>query len=68
MSSAGRIGDVRETTLYSTLMPSYLGAGAIIQFGIEKLVVGESERYSGKFSSWLARGLGERKVETMERP
>ena len=47
LRSAGRIGNYGGTTLYSTLMPCYLCAGAIIQFGIKKVVVGESQNFSG---------------------
>jgi creatinine deaminase len=47
LRSAGRIGKYKETVLYSTLMPCYLCAGAIVQFGIRKVVVGESENFSG---------------------
>ena len=47
LRSAGRIGKYKETVLYSTLMPCYLCAGAIVQFGIRKIVVGESENFSG---------------------
>jgi cytosine deaminase len=47
LCNAGRIGSYSETTLYSTLMPCYLCAGAIIQFGIKKVFVGESETFSG---------------------
>jgi len=32
-----------NTTLYSTLMPCYLCAGAVVQFGIKKVVVGEEK-------------------------
>ena len=45
--NAGRIVKYRETVLYSTLMPCYLCAGAIVQFGIKKVIVGESETFSG---------------------
>src|SRR5574337_1000940 len=44
---AGRIGRYRETVLYSTLMPCYLCAGAVVQFGITKVIVGESETFAG---------------------
>ena len=47
LRSAGRIGRYEETVLYSTLMPCYLCAGAVVQFGIRKVVVGESENFSG---------------------
>lgn len=36
-------GGYHNTTLYSTLMPCYLCAGAVVQFGIEKVVVGEAK-------------------------
>jgi creatinine deaminase len=36
-------GGYHNTILYSTLMPCYLCAGAIVQFGIKKVVVGESD-------------------------
>ena len=45
--NAGRIVKYRETVLYSTLMPCYLCAGAIVQFGIKKVIVGESETFAG---------------------
>jgi creatinine deaminase len=47
LQNAGRIGKYEETVLYSTLMPCYLCAGAVVQFGIRKVVVGESENFSG---------------------
>ena len=45
--NAGRIGNFRDTVLYSTLMPCYLCAGAVVQFGIPKVVVGESRTFAG---------------------
>ncbi|MBD0363954.1 MAG: nucleoside deaminase, partial [Coleofasciculus sp. C3-bin4] len=33
LRNAGRIGNYQDTTLYSTLMPCYLCAGAVVQFG-----------------------------------
>ncbi|PPS45091.1 nucleoside deaminase [Chroococcidiopsis sp. TS-821] len=47
LRNAGRIGTYRGTTLYSTLMPCYLCAGAVVQFGIKKVIAGESETFSG---------------------
>ncbi len=47
LRNAGRIGNYNGSILYSTLMPCYLCAGAIIQFGIKKVVVGESETFAG---------------------
>lgn len=45
--NAGRIGSYKDITLYSTLMPCYLCAGAIVQFGIKKVVAGESLTFDG---------------------
>ncbi|GAB7014770.1 nucleoside deaminase [Methanogenium cariaci] len=45
--NAGRIGRYGNTVLYSTLMPCYLCAGAVVQFGIPKVVVGESASFAG---------------------
>ena len=47
LRNAGRIGNYRGTTLYSTLMPCYLCAGAVVQFGIKKVIVGESKTFPG---------------------
>jgi cytosine deaminase len=47
LRNAGRIGTYKDTTLYSTLMPCYLCAGAVVQFGIKKVIAGESETFSG---------------------
>lgn len=44
---AGRIGSYKNTILYSTLMPCYLCAGAVVQFGIKKVYAGENETFSG---------------------
>ncbi len=42
LRNARLTGGYHNTILYSTLMPCYLCAGAIVQFGIEKIVVGEA--------------------------
>lgn len=47
LRNAGRIGNYKDTTLYSTLMPCYLCAGAVVQFGIKKVIAGESETFAG---------------------
>jgi len=47
LRNAGRIGSYANTILYSTLMPCYLCSGAIVQFGIEKVIVGESRNFEG---------------------
>jgi cytosine deaminase len=47
LQNAGRIGHYRGTVLYSTLMPCYLCSGAVVQFNIKKVVVGESRTFPG---------------------
>ncbi len=47
LRNAGRIGNYRGTILYSTLMPCYLCAGAVVQFGIKKVIAGESITFPG---------------------
>jgi len=47
LRNAGRIGNYKGTVLYSTLMPCYLCSGAVVQFGIKKVVVGESVTFPG---------------------
>jgi len=47
LRNAGRIGRYSETSLYSTMMPCYLCAGAIVQLGIKEVIVGESETATG---------------------
>jgi len=57
LRNAGRIGSFRDTTLYSTLMPCYLCAGAVVQFGIPKVVVGESRTFAGARDFMASRGV-----------
>ncbi len=47
LRNAGRIGSFRDTVLYSTLMPCYLCSGAVVQFGIPRVIVGESRTFPG---------------------
>ena len=44
---AGRLGSFHNAVLYSTLMPCYLCSGAVVQFGIRKVIVGESRTFPG---------------------
>ena len=52
LKNAGRQTTYRDTILYSTLMPCYLCTGAAVQFGIPKVVVGESVTFPGGESKW----------------
>ncbi len=43
--------------LYSTLVPCYLCAGAVVQFGIKKVVAGESETFEGAQDFLRSKGV-----------
>lgn len=47
LRNAGRVGDYKNAVLYSTLMPCYLCAGAVVQFNIKTVYAGENETFSG---------------------
>jgi creatinine deaminase len=57
LRNAGRISKYGDTVLYSTLMPCYLCAGAVVQFGIKKVIVGESENFSGAKNFLESHGI-----------
>lgn len=57
LQSAGRLGSFRDTILYSTLMPCYLCAGAVVQFGIQKVIAGESQNFDGAPGFMRAHGV-----------
>lgn len=57
LRNAGRVGYYGDTTLYSTLMPCYLCAGAAVQFGVGRVVVGESETFAGAKEFMEAHGI-----------
>jgi creatinine deaminase len=57
LRNAGRLGSFRDTTLYSTLMPCYLCAGAAVQFGIRKVIVGESQTFPGAVDFMRSHGI-----------
>lgn len=47
LRDAGRLGSFDDCVLYSTLMPCYLCAGAVVQFRIPRVVAGESATFPG---------------------
>ncbi len=57
LRNAGRIGSYAGTTLYSTLMPCYMCAGTVVQFGIKRVVVGESKTFPGAPEFMRAHGV-----------
>ena len=57
LRNAGRIGSYKDTVLYSTLMPCYLCAGAVVQFGIKKVIAGESRTFEGALQFMKQNGV-----------
>ncbi len=57
LNNAGRIGSYRNTVIYSTLMPCYMCAGTIVQFKIPKVIVGESQTFSGARAFMESHGV-----------
>lgn len=57
LHNAGRVGNYNETILYSTLMPCYFCAGAVVQFGIKKVIVGESATFAGAKKFMESHGI-----------
>jgi cytosine deaminase len=57
LRNAGRIGNYSDTVLFSTLMPCHLCAGAIIQFKIRTVVVGEDLNFDGEKELLQSRGV-----------
>ena len=57
LQNAGRIGNYEGTTMYSTLMPCHMCAGALVQFGVKKVVAGESENFSGAREFMESKGI-----------
>ncbi len=47
LKNAGRQKTYKDTILYSTLMPCFLCSGAAVQFGVPKVIVGESVNFPG---------------------
>ena len=47
LTNAGRQQTYRDTVLYSTLMPCFLCSGAAVQFGVPRVIVGESVNFPG---------------------
>ncbi len=57
--NAGRIkaAEYRKATLYSTLSPCDMCSGAILLYGIKKVVVGENQTFSGPEAYLKSRGV-----------
>lgn len=66
LENAGRVGSYKDAVLYSTLMPCYLCSGAVVQFGIKKVIVGESKTFPGGPEFMRAHGVEVTDLENEE--
>lgn len=68
LEKAGRLpGKVyRESVLYTTLSPCSMCSGAILLYGIPKVVVGENETFLGEEELLRSRGVEVEVVESAE--
>lgn len=57
LANIGRGAPYSTSTLYSTLMPCHMCAGAIIQFGIKRVIVGESRNFEGARECMAKHGV-----------
>lgn len=59
LENAGRLraGDYRRATIYSTLSPCDMCSGAILLYGIPRVVVGENRTFKGPEAYVRSRGV-----------
>ena len=57
LRNAGRRTSYRRMTLYTSLSPCMMCSGAIIQFGIPRVVIGENRNFAGNPDVLRARGI-----------
>jgi cytosine deaminase len=57
LRTAGRRPHYLNTTLYTTLSPCMMCSGAILQFDIPRVVVGENRTFEGNIAFLAARGV-----------
>lgn len=59
LENAGRIkaADCKRATLYSTLSPCDMCSGAVLLYGIPKIVIGENRTFSGPEDYLKSRGV-----------
>src|SRR5687768_454954 len=67
LENAGRLSasDYRRATLYSTLSPCDMCSGAVLLYGIPKVVVGENRTFKGPEAYVQSRGV---KIEIVDDP
>jgi cytosine/creatinine deaminase len=55
----------RESTLYTTLSPCAMCSGAILLYGIPRVIIGENETFQGEEALLVSRGV---KLEVRQDP
>jgi cytosine/creatinine deaminase len=67
LENAGRLSaaEYRRATLYSTLSPCDMCSGAVLLYGIPRVVVGENQTFQGPEEYVRSRGV---EVEVMDDP
>lgn len=67
LENAGRLSsrDYRKATLYSTLSPCDMCSGAVLLYGIPKVVIGENQTFRGPEEYVRSRGV---EVEVLNDP
>ena len=58
LRAAGRLPNRHRTTMYTTLQPCFMCTGAIVQFGIPRVVIGDVENASSDETVRFLRGRG----------
>jgi len=68
LKNAGRIkaADYKRATLYSTLSPCDMCSGAILLYGIPKVVIGENKTFKGPEEYVKSRGVEETVLDDPE--
>ncbi|WP_172977580.1 nucleoside deaminase [Roseovarius sp. THAF9] len=57
LRKAGRQSTYRDTVLYTSLSPCMMCSGTIVQFGIPRVVIGDTQNFGGNEDFLRSRGV-----------
>lgn len=57
LRKAGRQKNYRDTVLYTSLSPCMMCSGTIVQFGIPRVVIGDTQNFGGNEEFLRSRGV-----------
>ena len=57
LKNAGLVDNYRNVDLYTTLSPCMMCTGAVLKFGISRVVIGENKNFPGNIEYLLQRGV-----------